>query len=251
MNILGLELWQLVLIATTAFGAQIVGGLAGYGTGLLLPLVLVPIIGAEAIVPVVSLSALITNPTRIIVYREHLDIRKALVLTAFAVPTGMVGAWFYTLLSSRGATVLVGSTLIMLVPLRRYLARRKYRLEGAGIAVGGLTYGLLTGAMSGVGVILISMLMAMGLTGRQVIATDALTSTLVGIFKTGVFVAAGALPAKLWLVALLIGVMAMPGTLIARWLTERFSARLHDAIVEAAIVIGGLALIWRALGAAP
>ena len=44
-----MELWQLVLIAVTALGAQIVGGIAGYGTGLLMPLVLVPLIGAEAV----------------------------------------------------------------------------------------------------------------------------------------------------------------------------------------------------------
>lgn len=80
-----------------------------------------------------------------------------------------------------------------------------------------------------------------------VIATDALASTLVGIAKTGVFVAAGALPAKLWLIAGLIGVMATPGTLIARWLARRFSARLHDRLIEATIVVGGSILMARAL----
>ena len=52
---------QLLLVAVTALAAQIIGGLAGYGTGLLMPLVLVPLIGAQAVVPVVGLSAIITN----------------------------------------------------------------------------------------------------------------------------------------------------------------------------------------------
>lgn len=247
MDVLGLDVWQLGLIAVTALAAQVIGGIAGYGTGLLMPMVLVPIIGAEAIVPVISLSALITNPTRIVVFREHLDVGRAVLIAAFAIPTTMLGAWLYTSLSGREAAIVIGLSLLAMVPLRRYLANRQFRLSGAGVPVAGSVYGFLSGGMSGVGVLLISMLMAMGLTGKAVIATDALASTLVGLAKTGVFVAAGALPAKLWLVAILIGVMATPGTLLARWLTSRFSARLHDTMIEATVVLGGLMLVWRGL----
>jgi uncharacterized membrane protein YfcA len=250
MSILGMELWQLVLIGVTALGAQIVGGIAGYGTGLLMPLVLVPLIGAEAVVPVISLSSLITNPTRVFVYREYIDLRKALVIAGFGIPTTMVGAWGYTLLSSRGAALVIGVALVLMVPLRRYLAAKRFKLSGPGVGLAGAVYGFLTGGISGVGILLISMLMSMGLSGLHVIATDAFTSTLVGLFKTGVFVWAGALPAKLWLVAILIGVMATPGTLVARWLARRFSASLHDKVIEGAIIFGGLVLVVRALSPA-
>jgi uncharacterized membrane protein YfcA len=225
----------------------VVGGLAGYGTGLLMPLVLVPLLGAEAIVPVISLSALITNPTRVVIFREHLDWRKALVIAAFAVPASMLGAWCYTLLTGRGASFVLGTALVLLVPLRRYLARRRFKLGGPGVALAGGVYGFLTGGTTGVGVILIAMLMAMGLSGLSVIATDALASTVVGIAKTGVFVWAGELPPKLWLVGLLIGGMATPGTLIARWLSQRLSARLHERLIEATIVIGGSLLVVRGI----
>ena len=53
---------QLALVAVTALAAQVIGGLAGYGTGLLMPLVLVPLIGAQAVVPVIGLSAIIPMP---------------------------------------------------------------------------------------------------------------------------------------------------------------------------------------------
>ncbi|MFV0295550.1 MAG: sulfite exporter TauE/SafE family protein [Hyphomicrobiaceae bacterium] len=247
MTVFGLTIAQMLTIGAAAFFAQIAGGIAGYGTGMLLPLVLVPIIGAEAIVPVISLSALITNPTRVIVFREHLDYRKSLTIAAFAIPSTMIGAWGYTMLSGKGATVLIGTALILMVPLRRVLARLKFNISGPGIGAASIAYGFLSGAMTGTGVILISMLMAMGLTGAQVIATDALTSTIIGLAKTGVFAAAGALPPKLCVVALLIGGMATPGTLIARWLIRRFSPRVHDRILEVVIVFGGVVLIWRGL----
>jgi uncharacterized membrane protein YfcA len=113
--------------------------------------------------------------------------------------------------------------------------------------VAGGVYGFLSGGTTGVGVILIAMLMAMGLSGLPVIATDALASTLVSIAKTGVFVWAGELPPKLWLVAGLIGGMATPGTLIARWLAHRLSAKVHDRLIEATIVVGGTLLVLRGI----
>ncbi len=246
MTILDLTLAELALIAITALGAQIVGGIAGYGTGLLMPLVLVPVIGAEAIVPVISLSAILTNVTRVVVFRESLDIRKALLIAAAAIPTTLLGAYCYTLLSSRGAAAVIGTVLIAIVPLRRYLAHRRFTLGHKGGAAAGVVYGFLTGGTTGVGVLLISLLLAMGLSGLQVIATDALTSTILGVAKSGVFIAAGALPPKLWLVAGLIGGMATPGAMAARWLTKRFSAKLHDTLIEGTIIFGGLILLWGA-----
>jgi hypothetical protein len=59
-----ISLFELILIAAMALIASVVGGVAGYGTGALLPLVLVPIMGAEPVVPILSLSALFTNSSR-------------------------------------------------------------------------------------------------------------------------------------------------------------------------------------------
>lgn len=238
---------QLLLVAITALGAQIVGGLAGYGTGLLMPLVLVPLIGAQAVVPVIGLSAIITNATRVVTFLKGVDLRKVVIISAAATPTTALGAWAYSLLSGRGAAILIGVMLIVLVPLRRLAARWRMRLGEAAMAVGAAVYGLLVGGTSGSGVMLISILMGAGLSGMQVIATDAAISFLLGFVKTGVFAYAGALPPQLWLLAAIIGVMATPGTLIAKWLATKFSASVHDVILETAIIIGALVLLIRNL----
>lgn len=238
---------QLLLVGVTALGAQVIGGLAGYGTGLLMPLVLVPLIGAHAVVPVIGLSAIITNATRVLAFRSGLDPRKTLIVTMVALPTTALGAHAYALLSDRGAAILIGGMLIVLVPLRRLAVRFRLQLDEKGLAVGAAGYGFLVGGTTGSGVLLISLLMGAGLTGMQVIATDAAISFLLGFVKTGVFVHAGALPAPLWVLALLIGAMATPGALIAKWLAMRMSARLHEGILDAAVIAGGLMLLVRNL----
>ncbi len=59
-----LSIIELLLIAGMALFASIIGGVAGYGTGALMPLVLVPIVGAEPVVPIIAISALFTNSSR-------------------------------------------------------------------------------------------------------------------------------------------------------------------------------------------
>jgi uncharacterized membrane protein YfcA len=249
MTILDLSVWWLLLVAVCALGTQVIGGLAGYGTGLLMPLVLVPVLGAEAIVPVIGVSGMITNVTRAWVFRAAIDWHRAMIMCAAALPTTILGAWAFTHLSSRGAAFVVGTLLLVLIPLRRALKRASWTLGLRGGALGAVGYGFLTGGGTGAGVILLALLMSMGLTGKAVIATDAMASIVLGIAKTGVFAAAGELPPKLWLVAGIIGAMAVPGSYIARWLIDRFSARVHDLLLEAVIAVGAMLIVGRAIGA--
>ena len=44
------SIWQLLLVAGVALFASVLGGVAGYGTGALMPLVLVPMVGASGAV---------------------------------------------------------------------------------------------------------------------------------------------------------------------------------------------------------
>src|SRR6266545_1655648 len=98
-----ISLLQLALIAGMALLASVVGGVAGYGTGALMPLVLVPIMGAEPVVPILSLSALLTNTSRTAAFHRYIDGRRALIVLIAAVPTCALGAWAYTRLSGVGA----------------------------------------------------------------------------------------------------------------------------------------------------
>jgi len=47
-------LLQWLGVAGVAFAAAVLGGLAGYGTGLILPIALAPVIGVANIIPVMA-----------------------------------------------------------------------------------------------------------------------------------------------------------------------------------------------------
>src|SRR5215470_3487812 len=141
----GVSLAQLALIAALALFASIVGGVSGYGTGALMPLVLVPIFGPEPVVPMLSLSALLNNASRAGVFRNLVDVRRVLIVLPVAAPFCMLGAWGYTQLSGRGAAVVIGSMMAASVPLRRFLKRRGFALTDRGLAVVSAGWGTVAG----------------------------------------------------------------------------------------------------------
>ncbi|WP_454631173.1 TSUP family transporter [Bradyrhizobium cenepequi] len=251
MNILAslsdISVLQLVLVAGVALFASVVGGLAGYGTGALMPLVLVPLIGAEPVVPIIAISSIFTNLSRFVAYISYADRRRALIVIAAAIFTTALGAYGYTRLSSAGAAIVIGSMLILSVPLRRLLKRHEVRIGNTGLAIGSVGYGVVVGGTSGSGVILLSLLMAAELDGAAVIATDAVISLATSIVKISVFGLAGVVTAQVLAFAILIGAIAIPGAFLAKAFVERMPVHVHTAILDIAVITGGIVMISSAL----
>ena len=241
------SLLQLLLVACIALFASIVGGLAGYGTGALMPLVLVPLVGAEPVVPIIAISSIFTNLSRAVAFLRYADRRRALIVILAAALTTALGAYGYTRLNNAGAALVIGTMLIASVPLRRLARRRNVRIADTGLGVGAVGYGALVGGTSGSGVILLSLLMAAGLEGAAVIATDALISVATSIIKISVFGLAGIVTAQVLAFALLIGAIALPGAFLARAFVERMPVHIHTAILDVAVTAGGLVMIASAL----
>jgi uncharacterized membrane protein YfcA len=242
---------QLLLIAAMGVLTSLIGGVAGYGTGALMPLVLEPIVGARPIVPITSISALMTNTSRATAFRKAIDWRRAMIVLLAALPTCMLGAWGYTRLTNAGVLILIGSMLVLSVPLRRMLRARGFHFGDRRLAIASLLWGVLMGGTSGAGVILLAMLMGAGLEGAAVIATDAVISVALGIVKVAVFWLAGVITGQVIAVALLIGVVALPGAFLARALVERLPIHIHTALLDAVVILGGAVMMAGALGLTP
>jgi uncharacterized protein len=234
---------QLAIIVALAIFSAIAGGVAGYGTGALMPLILVPIVGAAPVVPIIAITAMFTNTARVAAFRRALEPRRALIALIAALPTCVLGAWLYTLLTGRGAALVIGSSLIATVPLRRLLKRRGHKLGEKGYAAAAAGWGIVVGGTTGAGVIMLSILMAAGLEGAAVIATDAAISLGMGVVKISVFGIAGVLTPKVLVIALLIGAVAFPSTFLAKLIVERMPVHLHTTMLDAVVIIGGAAMI--------
>jgi uncharacterized membrane protein YfcA len=237
---------QLLLVACVTLVASVIGGVAGYGTGALMPLVLVPMLGAEPVVPIIAISALFTNLGRVAAFFPHVDGKRAAIIIACAALTCVLGAWGYSRLSGAGAALVIGSMLILSVPLRRIARKRALTIGDGGLALGSVGFGLVVGGTSGSGAILLSLLMAAGLEGAAVVATDAVVTIAVGIVKVATFGVTGVMTAQVIAFGLLIGMIAFPGGFLAKMLVERLPIRVHTAMLDAVIILGGVVMIVAA-----
>ena len=242
-----ISLAQLLLVAAVALFASVVGGVSGYGTGALMPLVLVPLVGAGPVVPIIAISALFNNASRVAAFRKYADWRRALIVTIAAAPTCVLGAWGYTQLSSAGAALVIGGMLILSVPLRRLLKHHNVQIGDRGLTAGAVGYGVVVGGTAGSGVILLSLLMAAGVEGAAVVATDAAISIVISIVKVSVFGLSGVLTAQVICFALLIGIVALPGAFLARAFVERMPLHFHTAILDVVVLLGGVMMVVTAL----
>src|SRR5262249_46022282 len=148
-----------------------------------MPLVLVPMVGPEPVVPMIAISALLINVGRATAFRAYIDYRRGLIVLIAAIPTCIVSAYGYTRLTGAGAMLVIGAMLVATVPLRYLLKRRAIRFGDRGLVIGAVGYGAAVGGTVGAGIVLLSILMAAGLEGAAVVATDAAISIAIGLVR--------------------------------------------------------------------
>src|SRR3954454_1375648 len=70
---LGDSPWLLAVACVAALGASTLGGLTGFGTGLVLPVFLAPVVGIANVIPVMAVSMLLNNGSRLVACRRDIE----------------------------------------------------------------------------------------------------------------------------------------------------------------------------------
>ena len=245
-----IDIAQFGLACLAAFLASILGGVSGFGTGLVLPAFLAPLVGVEHVIPVMSVAMLFNNGSRVVAFWQAIHWVHVKRILTIGLPACLAGAYGYTLLSADWIAALLGIFLLVCVPLRRILRKSAFQLSANVEIVAGGGFGFINGGMSGSGILLISILMSAGLSGEILIATDAVTSLVMGAAKVMLFGGFSALTLELTVVGLLVGVCTAPGAFVARWLLKYIPAGLHARIMELIVVIGAISLLRHIAGPA-
>jgi uncharacterized protein len=242
-----ISLAQIAIVVCVAFLTSVVSGLTGFGVGLALPAFLAPIVGIAGLVPTMAVVMLISNLSRVLAFWRALEWRIAPLVLVTVLPITAIGAVIYTRLPERAIAVILGLFMLAMLPTRRLLARWQVRPGRAAFLTLGVAYGALAGATTGSGVLLASGLVALGLAGPAVVATDAAVATLVNVVRLAVFGAGDALDAFRVSVGVFAGLCTIPGTLVARRLMHRISLAAHVWIMETITLGAGLWFLWRGL----
>lgn len=225
------------------FLAGMLGGLSGYGAGILVTLFIAPIVGPKALIPMISVLMLVNNGSRVWFYRQALHLPTVLKVSAVAMPMSWIGAELYVRLDSAIIQTVLGAVLIASVPLRRWIERAQITPSPIAVYGIGASYGFLSALIVGAGMLIVPMLMGIGFAGPALLATDAAIAVVTNLFKSLVFGALDALSIGHFVLALILGCCTIPGTACAAWIVRRTSLRVHTAMIEGLILIGGLGMV--------
>lgn len=217
------------------------------GAGMIVTLFITPIIGAKAVIPVISVLMLINNASRVWFYRDGLKLERVGLVAGVAVPMSALGALVYVRLEGAMVQLLLGLMLIASIPLRRWIDKQKVTPTRPQIVAVSGVFGFLSSIIVGAGMLVIPLLMGLGLAGPALLATDGAIAVLVNLAKVIFFGTLDALSLQLFLLAVVMGLCTVPGTWAGAWLVRRTSIKLHTAFIEALIIIGGASLIWGAV----
>ena len=236
----------LLLLGAAALVTAAIHGATGIAGGFLMAAILANVIGAKATVPVMSVALLISHSARALLNARGFDARAFWIVSLPAVPAILVVAHLYVGMSPPAVALVLGLVLLVAVAMRRWARVRAIRSGPGLLASAGLGYGVLSGAAIGPGLLLSPFLLGFGLGREAFVATLAVIALMSNALRVGVFGATGLLPPDLAVLALLIGLVTVPGNWIGRTVLRAMSDERHASLVDLFCLVGALNFFWLA-----
>ncbi len=241
------DIWTMLFLVLVGFVSALMHSTSGVGGGFILALMLAPIVGVKATIPVVAIAQTISHVGRVWAFRHTINREAFIAVAITAVPASMASAAIYSHLPERAIAGLLGAVLVASVPARRILAKRNIRTTNRGFNVIGVPFGLLVGATVGAGFMLIPFFLGAGIVGQWFVGTVGAIALSLNLARIGVFSAFDIFTPQLVLAAVLAGLATLPGTYLGRGILRRIPERAHEIFLEALVSGGGLLFLYLAI----
>ncbi len=239
--------FEIIMIAVAAFAGALVSGLGGFGGSFIIVIVMTPVVGAKAVIPLIGVYAICANLSRVAIYYRTVAWKPAIQFTLASLPGIYLGARFLKAIPEVAFLAFMGAVLILILPARRYLKAKSFE-PGLNTIVGlGLLFGFMSGTAAGSGMLVIAFFNSIGLSGPLLLGTDAVIGLVNATTRSGTFYSMGLLDRDLILLGLFMGLITFPGTWVASRLVKLMGNRIHDRLIEVFIAGSGLIFILKAL----
>lgn len=236
--------YAFVLIA--GLFAGMVSGVVGTGSSIILIPVLTYAYGPKAAVPIMAIAAILANLSRILAWWREVDWRAFAAYSVPGIPAAALGAMTLLALPSRAVDIAIGTFIIAMIPGRRWLAARQFKVTLIHLAIAGALIGYLTGIVVSTGPLNIPFFLAYGLVRGAFLATEAASSLGLYVSKSIAFRSAGALPPDIIAKGLIAGSAIMAGTFASKRAVARLDANSFRLLLDGMMLLCGLTMLWNA-----
>jgi uncharacterized membrane protein YfcA len=235
-----------LLLAASAFAAGAFGAVFGLGSGILLSFAVTAAFGVTAVVPVVTAAMILGNAGRIWVYRGEVKRGPLLLALLAGAPAAVLGAVVHARMQPAAVAAVIGFVLLACIPVGRFARARNVALGPWGLSAAAMALGFFGSLGIGAGILAVPVLLAAGLTGPALIATDAALAVGTSLVRVASFSWLGLLPPRLLAASLLVGLATIPGAWIGARLARRLGTKRQALAVEVFAGCTGLVFLWQA-----
>jgi hypothetical protein len=229
-----------VVLVVGALGGSLVGGVAGFGTGIIMLPLVAWVLGLRAAVPVLTVTMAIGNLARIWWSRGEVDRAVVVRFALGAVPATVLGTAIYVGAPSDWLGRFVGLFLIASVPLRRILATDFFRMRLRYFPALGAAVGLISGLVVTTGPLNTPFFLAYGLRRSAYVGTEAVCAMVMHLSRGAALARYALLTWETFAVGALLGATMFAGAWVGRRLLDRMSDRVFLGIIEVLLLALGL-----------
>lgn len=166
--------WLVILALGLAAGT--IGGSVGFGTSIMLLPPLVIVFGPIEAVPVMAIAGMLAHLSRVAVWWRAVDWRVCAVYSATAIPGAALGAMTLLSMNTRAVEAFLGAFFLFMIPVRRWLQSRGFRMRLSQMALVGAGIGCRSGIVASTGPVNTPFYLACGLSKGAFLATEAVGS---------------------------------------------------------------------------
>ena len=236
--------YAFVLVVGLVSGAM--SGIVGAGSSIMLLPVLVYQFGPKQAVPIMAIAALMSNVAKALAWWREVDWRAFAAFAIPGAPAAALGARTLLVLPARAVDLALGLFFLAMIPLRRWLHARAFRIGLPGLALAGAGIGFITGIVLSTGPLSVPAFVSFGLVRGAFLSTEAVGSLALMASKVATFRELGALPWPAAAQGLVIGASVMVGSFVGKAIVQRVSVHACHHLLDALLLCSGGALLWAA-----
>jgi uncharacterized membrane protein YfcA len=236
--------YAFVLIVGLAAGT--LGGVIGTGSSIMLLPVLVFQFGPQQAIPIMAIAALMSNVARVMAWWREVDWRAFAAYSIPGVPAAALGARTLLVLPAHVVDIALGAFFLAMIPARRWLNARNFRISPWQLALAGAAIGFVTGIVLSTGPLSVPAFTSYGLMKGAFLSTEAMSSLALMISKVATFRELGALPLPAIMQGLIVGASLMVGSFVGKAIVQRMSIHTFQYLLDALLLCSGVALLWAA-----
>jgi len=235
--------WAALLAA--ALVGSTVGGVAGFGAGLVLLPTLVWTVGVKATIPTLTVAMALGNLSRLWWSRREINLSVVGAFLAGAIPGVALGAIAYAGSQAEALSRVIGGFLLASVPIRRWLLTRDVRVRLRHFPFVGGFFGFLSALVATIGPLITPFFLGYGLRRGSYLATESLCALGMHLARAVVFQRYALLTQDTVTVGLTLGAVMFAGSYAGRRIVDRMSERTFLLAIEGFLVaIGAYLLLW-------